>query len=641
MVAFSITIAGTALSSCILVKLAPQERHAPLLEHCFAGLKVALLVKSHSYYATSFWRCQPSRCLTQTMLQTFHEPISLFDSDSLESPSEIAQAIKLLSQSEGTEDRGAIFTRRPVAEFMLDLIGYTADQPLYERTLLEPSFGGGDFLLPAIERLLQSRAAALAAGKKVGAIGECVRGVELHEGSFYTTRARVLDMLVEFGEPLEQAQSIAQTWLVHGDFLLTALPRGFDFVVGNPPYVRQELIPPALLTEYRRRFVTLYDRADLYIPFIERSLSLLRNEGQLCFICSDRWMKNKYGGPLRHLVSRHFHLRSHIDMVNADAFHSEVSAYPAITVIAKGEPKPTRVAPRPALDESALAELSAALRSEASGSHLFTEIDNVVDGSNPWILETAARIELIRRLEDDFPTLEAAGCKVGIGVATGADKIFIGKLDELDVEDDRKIPLAMGRDLATGHVEWRGYGVVNPFTDEGPLVNLDDFPRLKAYFEQHRERLEARHVAKKSSSSWYRTIDRITPSLTSKPKLLIPDIRGDAQVVFDEGNLYPHHNLYFVLSEEWDLRALQAVLLSNVAKLFVETYSTKMRGGYLRFQAQYLRRIRIPRWEAVPASVRKHLVSAAAALDFKACDEAAAELYSLNPRERELLAQKN
>jgi hypothetical protein len=309
-------------------------------------------------------------------------------------------------------------------------------------------------------------------------------------------------------------------------------------------------------------------------------------------------------------------------------------------VIAKGEPKPTRVAPRPALDEATLSELSSAMRAEESVSHLFAELENVVDGSNPWILEAAGRIELIRRLEADFPPLEEAGCKVGIGVATGADKIFIGKLDELDVEADRKIPLAMGRDLATGHVEWRGYGVVNPFTDEGPLVNLDDYPRLKAYFEQHRERLEARHVAKKSSSSWYRTIDRITPSLTSKPKLLIPDIRGDAQVVFDSGQLYPHHNLYFVLSEQWDLRALQAVLLSNVARLFVETYSTKMRGGYLRFQAQYLRRIRIPRWETVSEDIRERLVAAASALDMKACDEAAAELYSLNPRERESLAQK-
>ncbi len=58
----------------------------------------------------------------------------------------------------------------------------------------------------------------------------------------------------------------------------------------------------------------------------------------------------------------------------------------------------------------------------------------------------------------------------------------------------------------------------------------------------------------------------------------------------------PHHNLYYVISNTWDLRALQAVLLSGIAKFFVSTYSTKMRGGSLRFQAQYLRHICIPQW---------------------------------------------
>jgi len=574
------------------------------------------------------------------MFLKHYDPISMHGPITTQA-SEITEAMRILSESEGSDERGAIFTRRSVVEFMLDLVGYTPDKQLYRHTILEPSFGRGDFLLPIIERLLKSRSCALAAGEEVGSLSDCLRAVELHEESFACTRAAVVDTLSNNGLPPAEAQSLADNWLIHGDFLLADIPQQFDFIVGNPPYVRQELIPSVLLNEYRRRFATLYDRADLYVPFIERSLGLLGDDGQLCFICSDRWVKNKYGGPLRDLVSRHFQLRSHIDMVDADAFHSEVSAYPAITVIAKGEPKPTRIAPRPALDEATLSELSTALRGQTPAPHFFIEREDVVNGSNPWIFETAGRIELIRRLETQFPTLEEAGCKVGIGVATGADKIFIGKFDELDVEPDRKIPLAMGRDLTTGQVEWKGYGVVNPFTDAGPLVNLDDYPRLKAYFEQHRERLEARHVAKKSSSAWYRTIDRITPSLTRKPKLLIPDIRGDAQVVYDEGHLYPHHNLYFVLSEDWDLKALQAVLLSNVAKLFVETYSTKMRGGYLRFQAQYLRRIRIPRWDTVSTDVRERLIAAAATLDFQACDEAAADLYSLTPHERASLVEKN
>src|SRR5690606_31958178 len=105
--------------------------------------------------------------------------------------------------------------------------------------------------------------------------------------------------------------AIANRWLQQGDFLLTQIPDAFDVVIGNPPYVRQEMIPDVLLAEYRSRYATIYDRADLYVPFIERSLRLLKMGGALGFICADRWMKNRYGGPLRALVAEEFHLKVH------------------------------------------------------------------------------------------------------------------------------------------------------------------------------------------------------------------------------------------------------------------------------------------------------------------------------------------
>ena len=452
------------------------------------------------------------------------------------------------------------------------------------------------------------------------------------------TRDKVVALLIRSHFPLDEAQRIARVWLVQGDYLLADIPSEFDFIVGNPPYVRQELIPAPLLEEYRRRYTTLYDRADLYVPFIERSLHLLKDRGQLSFICSDRWMKNKYGGPLRDLVSQQFHLGAYIDMVDADAFHSEVSAYPAITVISRNRPGPTRVADRPQLDHDYLRTLALAFHSPVLADTLIREITGIVSGSSPWILDLSAKTLLIKRLEADYPILEEVGCKVGIGVATGADKAFIGQFSELDVEEDRKLPLAMAKDLASGHVVWRGYGVINPFTDEGPLVDLAKYPKLRRYLEGHRQQIMGRHVAKKNPENWYRTIDRITPSLSSRPKLLIPDIRGEAQVAFESGNLYPHHNLYFIVSDTWDLRALQAVLLSSITRLFISTYSTKMRGGYLRFQAQYLRRIRLPIWDSISPAMRERLINAASALDIDECNEATADLYSLTQQERHALA---
>ena len=111
----------------------------------------------------------------------------------------------------------------------------------------------------------------------------------------------------------------------------------------------------------------------------------------------------------------------------------------------------------------------------------------------------------------------------------------------------------------------------------GGQVDLAEYPRLRRYLERYREVIAGRHCARRNLVYWYRTIDRITPSLARQAKLLIPDIKGEAHVVFERGELYPHHNLYYVTSDARDLRAMQAVLLSAITRLFVATYSTKMR----------------------------------------------------------------
>jgi hypothetical protein len=536
----------------------------------------------------------------------------------------------------GVEERGAIFTKREVVEFILDLAGYRASERLWERRLLEPSFGGGDFLLAAVQRLLDSTLQNHGQ-LEVAKLAPAIRAVELHVLTFEETKAKLSHLLVKSGLTKDQATALCAAWLISDDFLLTELHGPFDFIVGNPPYVRQELLPDALISEYRRRFSTVYDRADIYVPFIERSLSLLTEGGVVAFICADRWMKNRYGGPLRKLVADHYHLRAYVDMVDTPAFHSDVIAYPAIFVIANERGEITRIAQRPEIDRDQLRLLAEQMTDPAAKSNSVREVGIVASGDDPWLLHDADELGLVRRLEATFPAIEDVGCKVGIGVATGADDQFIGQLEELDVEDDRKLPLVMTRDILSGEIAWRGYGVVNPFNDGGGLVRLEDYPRLRAHLEARKENIARRHVAQKAPANWYRTIDRIYPSLVSKPKLLIPDIKGEAQIVYDQGAYYPHHNLYFITSDEWDLRALQAVLLSGIARLFVAAYSTKMRGGYLRFQAQYLRRIRVPKWGEVPTDLRQALIAAAERRDLAACNESAAVLYQLTDRERELL----
>ena len=553
----------------------------------------------------------------------------------------ITAALDVLAHTDDAE-RGAIFTRPEIVWTILDLAGYTTHHELHKYRLLEPSFGAGDFLLPAVSRLLEAFQAA--GGQTTAAAAELIdsiRAVELHRGTFEATRTKLRHQLLHAGLSASDTDTLCNAWLICDDFLLCAIDGSFDFIVGNPPYVRQERIPSALLSEYRQRYRTLYDRADLYVPFFERSLDLLFGHGVLGFICANRWLKNKYGGPLREKIAADFHLTHFIDMEATDAFQTEVIAYPAITIIRKqkdvGARRLTTRVALPHRDRSVnLSTLADAMCAEKVTPGLTDELSLDGEGESPWLLDDVPRLKLLRRIESMYPTLEEAGCKVGIGVATGCDRVFIDDLNALPVESERKLPLVMARDLVNGEIQWAGKGVLNPFLPDGRLAPLTEFPLFAAYLRMHEKAVAGRHVAARSGDAWYRTIDRIYPDLLNQPKLLVPDIKGEATFVLDEGHYYPHHNLYYVTSTEWDLRALQAVLRSSVTMMTIATYCTRMAGGFLRFQAQYLRRIRLPFWSEVPDDLRAELIKASTARSQTVIDACVMRLYALDLNEASL-----
>jgi hypothetical protein len=171
--------------------------------------------------------------------------------------------------------------------------------------------------------------------------------------------------------------------------------------------------------------------------------------------------------------------------------------------------------------------------------------------------------------------------------------------------------------------------LVNPWREDGTLVRLSDYPRLTRYFEENRPQLTKRHIAEKLPATWYRTIDKVDAKLTGRSKLLIPDMRLTSHPVLEDGKTYPHHNLYFVVSDKWDLRVLGGLLLSKIGQAFIEAYAVKMRGGTLRFQAQYLRRIRVPRLEDVSQKDQRELADAFDRRDVEAATSVALRLYGL------------
>lgn len=529
---------------------------------------------------------------------------------------------------------GEVFTRRWVVDAILDLVGFTPDRDLARMRLLEPSVGSGAFMAPVIERLVAS---ARRHGRSWPELTESLRGYDIQQASVLTCRGTVREVLHELGASTAEADNLAQAWVRPGDFLLEPNLPLADFVVGNPPYIRSEDLDDAVERAYRTRWTTMRGRADIYIGFIERSLSLLRPGGRLGMICADRWMRNAYGKPLRALVTSNYAVESVWQMHDVDAFETEVSAYPAITVLANREQGEATVLETSALFDSASVNDAVAfcLGHEQAGAGTGWQgarLPSWFETDDFWPAGPPRTIQLLEHLQEHFQPLESdPGTKIGIGIATGADKAFIIDGDQVfDVEADRLLPLVMADDIRSGSLRTPRKLMLNPWTATGELVDLKQYPRLAEELGRHTA-VKNRFVARKNPEAWHRTIDKVAPGLAKKPKLLLQDMKAQITPVLEPGGYYPHHNLYYVTSTTWDLEVLGGLLLSRIAEAFISSYGVKMRGGTLRFQAQYLRKIVVPPPDEIDDETAQQLRAAFRAGDRAAATTAAEQAYHLEP----------
>lgn len=527
---------------------------------------------------------------------------------------------------------GAVFTRRWVVELILDLAGFTADRDLAVMHAIEPACGDGAFVGPMVERLARS---CEKHDRPFADAVEALYACDLQPSHVETTRALAAGILIEHGGDSAEAEQLAAGWIHHDDFLLSDHRDDVaDFVCGNPPYIRSDDLSEQRFNAYRRVCQTMRGRCDIFVGFYEVGLRALRPGGALAYICADRWMRNQYGAHLREFVSKRYAVEATVEMHDVDAFAEEVSAYPSITILRRAEQGPAMVVnAHGSFGAQSADRLRRWKHDQPAHDADFeaAEIPTWFGGSASWPTGSPERLALVAELEKRLPPLEdpATQTKVGIGVATGADKIFITKDAEL-VESEQLLPMAMGRDTMSGKLQWSGHYLVSPWAPDGSgLVDLDSVPRLAEYFETHAAALLKRNVASRRPKQWYRTIDRVIPSLTAKDKLLFPDIKATAHPVLDAGATYPHHNLYWVTSDGWDAEVLGGLLLSRVAQMFVESYAVKMRGGYFRFQAQYLRRIRVPRLADVKPAAAKQLRQSFDARDVERATKAALKLYGI------------
>ncbi|MET7423651.1 N-6 DNA methylase [Dactylosporangium sp. NPDC005555] len=541
-------------------------------------------------------------------------------------------------QAGALPQHGEVFTRRWVVELILDLSDYTVEKDLAALTLLDPAVGGGAFLMVALERLLASRAIHRQTNPW-STLRNAIVAVDVQPRHVASCQEAVIARLRDEGCPESAARHLASTWIRRADFLLDDVTDGpVHVVVGNPPYVRIEDLPGETLTAYRKACPTMTGRADLYIGFFERALDLLAPDGRLGYICADRWMRNQYGRALRKkVVTGEFAIDTCLIMHGVAAFEEDVSAYPAVTIIRRGvQGEVVAGDAGDDFNEDGAAQFMkwAAKRNDATPfatrSAVAARLPHWHTTTESWPDGSPATLAWLEDLGDRLPVLEdeETGTRIRIGVATGADAVYVTQ-DATAAEPERMLQLAMPADIKSGTFAWTGHYLVNPWDEDG-LVDLEAWPKLEEYLRRHGTAVRGRAVAKNNKQRWYRTIDRVTMSVTKKPKLLLEDLKARASPVLEPGGHYPHHNLYYLVSDGWDLEVLGGLLLSEVVERQVAAYCVKMRGRTLRFQAQYLRRVRAPRPGDIGDDVKDALRKAFADRDRGAATAAALSAYGMD-----------
>jgi adenine-specific DNA-methyltransferase len=499
------------------------------------------------------------------------------------------------------------FTRDRVARFCLQQLTLPANVLTME--LLEPAAGHGAFFLPLLPKLIQ---ACRTQKRSFDTLQKSVRAYEIDPIVAGSLGSKCIQALEESGVATKTAQQLARYWVRNEDFLEAPIRSRFSHIVGNPPYIRWDAIPAPLRDSYKGRFLSFKQRADLYVAFIERALSLLRPDGQLGFLCPGTWTRNVYGGSVRQLLTSKGYLKKIIDFSDVDSFEQPADAYPCFFVFESNRKGSTEI-------------------SIAGGDKLLRAGQTVrrrfIPSSAPLLLSRNHDIEqVITKARKRFPVLEEAGCSVRVGSATGSNGVYLGSAKVLPIERDRLLPFVNARSIRNGNVEWSGTSIVNVFDENGDLVKLAHFPRLRAYLTKHKHTLQARAKASKSAI-WWRSIDVLHPDWYRSSKLLVVDISARPVIGLDNKGYCAGGGVYQIKSYNWPLNDLLVLLSAGVLGLFVSGLSAGAEKGFHRFQKRQISGVPIPKWDNIDLRWRAKFQTAHLRGNLPGVLDAVAELY--------------
>ena len=471
-------------------------------------------------------------------------------------------------------------------------------------------------------------------------------------------KQQLREVITDLKESLQGWQANADEFVWQVEFPEVFQEGGFDIVIGNPPYVRQELIR-SIRPTFERLFPEVYaGTADLYVYFYRRGTELLRMRGVLAYISSNKFLRAAYGRRLREFFINRMRLHILIDFGSVSVFGASVNT--CIVLVENSDSSGSPFSTATFRDEPDILRLSEAFQRRSFPIHAH---DLSLNG---WTLTSSEVLSLLERLENIGTPLGEYVDGFYRGVVTGCNDAFIIDADtrEYLIDEDAGSnelikPVLRGRNLrkwketsaneyliaiaSSMNREW-------PWSDarndaEAERIFAETYPVIYQHLSDYHERLIARDDQGRfywelRSCAYYDEFE--------KPKIVYRRIATSLDASYDTKGTFGLDTTFFIPTIELALLAiLNSKLFDWYARHKVLCLNDPWAGGGLQFFAQYMEKVPIVDMTSTQKAALSRLVERILADPEsdqvreieQEIDELVYEIYDLTHAEIELIKQ--
>lgn len=386
---------------------------------------------------------------------------------------------------------------------------------------------------------------------------------------------------------------------------------GFDCVIGNPPYIRIQMMKEwaSLEVEIYKQLYTAASSGnyDIYVVFVEKGLSLLNARGRLGYILPHKFFNAQYGEPLRALLAQGKHL-SHVVHFGDQQVFAGATTYTCLMLLDKA-----------GSDECQIVKVDdlAAWRRTGAATEGAIPANNITAAE--WNFAVGKGAALIEKLSKMPVKLGDVADRMAQGIRTSANEVYVvdsisqssnmvtaysKQLDQnIKLEREAVSLFLQGREIKRYRILPSGKMVIIPYRLESGRINFipekemkEGFPKTFAYLSENKTYLENREHGKMRGVQWYAYVYPKNIDVMSTSKILVPDIADRAQFALDEDGQYAFTSGYGITLRsdvKMSPRYILGLLNSKVLDFYLKRISTPMQNGFFRYFTQFIERLPI------------------------------------------------